>query len=142
MPETHLLKNAPRAMATVTPMRRLTIYLAALTLATCLHIDTQPSRRAVCGWLGASGASALVPTPPAFAAHAPPPWTLTAVPGVGDEEQRSYALLTLENGLRAIICADDTQNRCAMAATVRCGGARGPQHARRPACRAPCPPRR
>lgn len=104
--------------------RRLTSYLAALTtLATSLHLNSQPDRRSVCGWLGASVGAQLVPTPPAFAAPAPaaPTWTLTEVPGVGDEELRSYGLLTLENGVRAIICSDDTQNRCAMAATVRCG---------------------
>jgi len=103
-------------------MRRLTSYLAALTtLVTSLHLN--PSRRSVCGWLGASAGSALVPTPPAFAAPAPaaPTWTLTEVPGIGDEDLRSYGLLTLDNGLRAIICADDTQNRCSMAATLRCG---------------------
>ena len=49
------------------------------------------------------------------------PYTSESVPGVTSSDRRQYAMVTLANGMRGLVCCDEAYARCELAVTVPCG---------------------
>ena len=49
------------------------------------------------------------------------PYTSESVPGVTSSDGRQYAMVTLANGMRGLVCCDEAYARCELAVTVPCG---------------------
>ena len=64
---------------------------------------------------------AQFPSHAAAANSATLPYTSESVPGVTSSDGRQYAMVTLANGMRGLVCCDEAYVRCELAVTVPCG---------------------
>lgn len=48
-------------------------------------------------------------------------YTWETVPGPSPNDRRDYGYITLENGVRGLVCCDESYSRCELAVTVPCG---------------------
>ena len=69
----------------------------------------------------AAASLAQFPSHAAAAKSATLPYTSESVPGVTSSDRRQYAMVTLDNGMRGLVCCDEAYTRCELAVTVPCG---------------------
>ena len=95
-----------------------------LLLPLLLACEARLSRRAFNTHTAA--AAVAVAAPATAASTQPPPYTWSVVPGIGSRA-RLYALVTLSNGIRGLVCADSARPRFELAACVGCGSLDDPE---------------
>ena len=100
---------------------RATLLASLVTASLHMRLDRRSVVYGAGSTLGAAVACTVASPPTlAQAISQAPSYTWQNIPGMG-LSSRSYAFVSLANGMRGVICSDPTSRRCEIAVAVRCG---------------------